>query len=368
MIILALVVMMLMTACAPNDLDITPTQTSTPVPTSTPSPTPEPEGFEAEVEQNTAVLLAIGEVLPKRIPAGAVEWRWDYSRAEDGIENLLNVTNGIGHKIYFNEQTGGQMSLTFAVFDTPEDALANYERIKGIRSVLETGETKDDFPEPNIFGQGLYGSVALFQIDNYFIEVSIELFSSTQGNPLVPLSRATLRFFEENRETFEAVIEDGTSDDSADAGSGTTVLEVVLENIPNEINTSTQWRRDFTRFDGVETPPNVVNGKAFRVFYADQTANAFNMTFGEFESADDALAHYEKLKGIREGIEDENTIEDFPQPHVIGRGLYGSVALFAIDEFFIEVLIERAPGTSANPTESIARKALALLDSARGQS
>lgn len=362
MIVLALMVMILVAACAPDNLDITPSPTSTPEPTATPSPTPEPEGFEAEVEQNTAVLEAIGEVLPKSIPAGAVQWKWDYSRAQDGVEDLLNVTNGIGHKIYFNEQTGGQMSLTFAVFDTPEDALANYERIKNIRSVLETGETKDDFPDPNIFGQGLYGSVALFQIDNYFIEVSIELFSSTQGNPLVPLSRATLRFFDENRETFEAVIGDH---DSADAGSGTTVLDVILDNIPNEINTSTQWRRDFTRSDGVETPPNVINGQAFRVFYADQTANAFNMTFGEFDSAEDALAHYEKLKGIREGIEDENTIEDFPQPHVIGRGLYGSVALFAIDEFFIEILIERAPGTSANPTESIARKALALLSTAR---
>lgn len=140
-----------------------------------------------------------------------------------------------------------------------------------------------------------------------------------------------------------------------------------MEGIPNEIITSTQWRRDYSRFDGVETPPNVDNGQAFRVFYMDQTANAFNVTFGEFDSADDALAHYEKIKGIREGIEDENTIEDFPQPHVLGRGLYGSVAIFAVDEFFIEVLIERAPGTSANPTESIARKALALLDSARGE-
>jgi hypothetical protein len=360
-IVLALIAMLVVVACAPDNLDITPSPTSTAVPSPTPSPTPLPEGFEAEVDQNEAVLGALVELLPNSIPAGAAQWKWDYSRAEDGIEDLLNVTNGIGHKIYFNEQTGGQMSLSFAVFDTSEDALANYERIKDIRSVLDTGDTDADFSEPNIFGAGLYGSVAIFQIDNYFIEVSIELFSSTGGNPLVPLSRAAIRFFEENRDTFEAV----AGDDSADAGSGATVLDAVLENIPNEINTSTQWRRDFTRFDGVETPPNVDNGTAFRVFYKDQTANAFNMTFGEFDSAEDALAHYEKIKGIREGIEDENTIEDFPQPHVIGRGLYGSVALFAIDEFFIEILIERAPGTSANPTESIARKALALLDTVR---
>lgn len=144
-------------------------------------------------------------------------------------------------------------------------------------------------------------------------------------------------------------------------------MQAVLDSLPNQIITTTQWRRDFSRFDnGVNTPRNIVNGRAVRVAYIDQMANNFQMTYGQFDSAADALAHYEKIKGIREGIEDENSVEDFPKPHVMGRGLYGSVALFAIDEFFLEVLMERAPGTSANPTEAIARKALAILEEARG--
>ncbi len=143
-------------------------------------------------------------------------------------------------------------------------------------------------------------------------------------------------------------------------------MQVVLDNLPNQIFTDTQWRRDYSKFDGVETPPNVVNGKAARVYYRDQAANVFNMTFGQFDTPADALAHYEKLKGIREGIEAENTEAGFPQPHVIGRGLYGSVALIVDGEFFLEVLVERAPGTSANPTVAIARRALAILDEARG--
>ncbi len=145
-------------------------------------------------------------------------------------------------------------------------------------------------------------------------------------------------------------------------------MQVVLDSLPNEIITTTQWRRDYSRFDeGVGTPRNIQDGRAIRVAYIDQMANNFQMTFGQFDSAADAMAHYEKIKGIREGIEDENTIEDFPKPHVLGRGLYGSVALFVMDEFFLEVLMERAPGTSANPTEAIARKALAILDAARSQ-
>ena len=143
-------------------------------------------------------------------------------------------------------------------------------------------------------------------------------------------------------------------------------MQVVLDSLPNEIITNTQWRRDFSRFDdGVGTPRNIQNGRGFRVAYIDQMANNFQMTFAQFDSADFAMAHYLRMKDIREGIEEENSIEDFPQPHVLGRGLYGSVALFTVDDFFLEVLVERAPGTSANPTESIARKALAVLDAAR---
>lgn len=204
LLVFALIVMVVASACAPEDLDITPSPTFTPEPTATPSPTPLPEGFEEQVSSTEATLNALIELLPNNLPAGANEWKRDYERGEDGLESLLGISNGMGTRMYYFEQTGGQMSLNFAVFDTPEDALANYERIKGIRSVLETGETNEDFPQPNIFGAGLYGSVALFQIDNYFIEVSIELFSSTQGNPLIPLSRATMRFFDENREAFEA--------------------------------------------------------------------------------------------------------------------------------------------------------------------
>lgn len=359
---LAMLCLLIMAGCRPMDtLDVTPSPTPTPEPTATPSPTPIPEGFVAERNPNEIVLEALLQLLPRTIPAGEEEWKWDYSRGDEGIGRVRGVRGtAVATRVYFRTQEGGLMNLDFAVFDTAEEAAANYERILGIRSVLENGKPKDDFPAPNIFGSGLYGSVSIFQIDNYFIEVFIELF--TRGSPLEPVSRQTIRFFENNRGSFDAA----ASDASLDAGS-VDVLEAVLNNMPNEIITTTQWKRDFSRFDdGVDTPRNIDNGRAVRVAYVDQMANNFQMTFGQFDSAADAMAHYDKIKGIREGIEDENSIEDFPSPHALGRGLYGSVALFAIDEFFIEVLMERAPGTSANPTEAIARQALAILESARG--
>ena len=363
MLALTLVAMLVFAACSPLDtLDITPSPTPTPAPTATPTPTPTPEGFVEESNPNEEIIAALLELLPTTLPAGEEEWKLDYERGDEGIGRVRGIlAPAVSTRAYYRTQEGGLMNLDFAVFDTVEEAAANYERLLGIRSVLENGKVNEDFPQPNIFGAGLYGSVSIFQIDNYFIEVFVELF--TRGSPLVPLSEETIKFFERNRSSFEAAVRNA----SLDAGS-VDVLKTLLDNMPNQIVTSTQWRRDFSRFDnGVDSPRNIENGRAFRVAYIDQMANNFQMTFGQFDSADDAMAHYERIKGIREGIEGENTIEDFPQPHVVGRGLYGSVAIFAIDDFFLEVLVERAPGTSANPTEAIARKALAILETARGQ-
>jgi len=152
---------------------------------------------------NESIMAALVDLLPQRFAAGEEEWKWDYSRGADGLEDVLGLRGtAAGQQIYYRTQEGGQMSLYFVVFDSPEEAAANFERILGIRSVLETGSPNDDFPQPNVFGAGLYGSVAIFQIDQYFIEVNIELF--TRGSPLVPLARGAIRFFEDQRSAFEA--------------------------------------------------------------------------------------------------------------------------------------------------------------------
>ena len=200
---LALLAVIAFAGCRPDDtLDITPSPTPTPEPTATPSPTPLPEGYVEAVNPNEVTIAALLELLPKTLPAGEEEWKWDFSRGDEGIGRVRGIRGtAVATRVYYRTQEGGLMNLDFAVFDTAEEAAANYARILGIRSVLETGKPNEDFPQPNLFGAGLYGSVSIFQIDNYFIEVFIELF--TRGSPLEPLSRQTIRFFEDNRSAFE---------------------------------------------------------------------------------------------------------------------------------------------------------------------
>jgi hypothetical protein len=392
---------------APDNLDITPSATPTSAPTATPSPTPLPSDFVDPNQGNQQALTTILAAIPAQLPAGTVQWRRDFTRGTDGIEPVARAINGVGAKVYYTEQSGFQMNLTFAVFDTPEDAAAHYEFIRGIRQPLETGSQNDDLPTPNIFGSGLYGSVAIFQIENVFIEVNIESFSSTQGNPLVPLARETIRFFdsikaqlgveaapqeaqaESTTETVEAtseateIVAEVTEADTestevraentaeatevaAESATGHALLDAFLDAMPNQIMGDAIWTRDMTRFDGLQSPPpNFDDGDVIRVFYREQTGGAMQWTIGIFDTPEAALVQYERFKGIREGLGEENAEADFPQPHIFGQGLYGSVALFQIENVFIEVLIERAPGTVANPLESISRAVLNTLETAQ---
>lgn len=191
-------VTMALAACAPENLDITPTPTATntpvPTPTRAPTNTPDPNasaaGAEATeeppvVEGSRATLDTIVAAVPGRINAGAVQW--NRSRTETVYEEQ---DGGVTAKLEFTEAGGGLSELTFGVFDTPEAAQAYYDRIRGLRT-LERADVRDDFPEPNAWGRGTYGSDAIFLLveDSIFVRVSVPRFSSTVGDPLLPYAR-----------------------------------------------------------------------------------------------------------------------------------------------------------------------------------
>lgn len=203
-LVLAMIAMLLFSACRPDDrLDITPSPTPTPPPTATPSPTPVPVDFIDPYQVNMDIMARLIELLPNPLAAGEEQWKRNYQVGDEGVENILGVRRpAVGKAIYFYTQQGSKMSLNFVVFPDEESAIAELARKQDLRSSLVNLAEDESFPKPNFIGAGLYGSFGLFQIDNYFIEVFVEIFT-TSTSPLKPLSRATLRFFENNRETFE---------------------------------------------------------------------------------------------------------------------------------------------------------------------
>ncbi|MDZ4767391.1 MAG: hypothetical protein SGI73_22860 [Chloroflexota bacterium] len=193
--VLVIGLVLALAACAPENLDITPTPTATntpiPTPTRAPTNTPDPNAVAgAEVTEAAAVVADSRATLdliiaaaPARINAGAIQW--NRSRTPTDIQEQDDGTTA---KLEYTEAGGGLSELTFGVFETPEGAQAYYDRIRALRT-LERADVRDDFPLPNAWGRGTYGSEAIFLQDLIFVRISVPRFSSTTGDPLLPYAR-----------------------------------------------------------------------------------------------------------------------------------------------------------------------------------
>ncbi len=204
LLLLALTAALIFAGCRPDDtLDITPSPTPTPEPTATPTPTPTPADFIDPYEVNLGIMERLIELLPDPL-AAVEEWKRPYEGGEAEVRNIRGIRRpAVGRAIPYGTQQGSRMLLNFVIFSDEAGAAAEFERKHGLRSADVNLAQDDAFPTPNAFGSGLYGSFALFQVDNYFFEVYVEIFT-TANSPLAPLASEAIKFFERNREAFEA--------------------------------------------------------------------------------------------------------------------------------------------------------------------
>jgi hypothetical protein len=151
-------------------------------------------------------------LLPDPLPA-VEEWKRVNDSGEAEVRNIRGIRRpAIGRAIPYTTQQGSSMLLNFIIFSDEAAAAAEFERKHGLRSADVDLEEDAAFRSPNAFGSGLYGSFALFQIDNYFVEVYVEIFT-TSTSPLALLASETLKFFERNRADFEAAASEPAEDD-----------------------------------------------------------------------------------------------------------------------------------------------------------
>lgn len=194
---------LLLAACAPENLDITPspTPTLTPEPTNTPLPTDAaaaaaPTEAPAEADGLRGTLDAFVASIPTSINAGQTTWNKTKDEITGEDITYQDQEGGITAKVYYSERGGGYSELTFGLFETPEAALAFYEVVAERTRTLENAETRDQFVTPNAFGGGTYGSDAIFVLGSLYVRISVPRFSSTLGDPLNPYARALFRVFE----------------------------------------------------------------------------------------------------------------------------------------------------------------------------
>lgn len=348
LLLLLVLIILVVSACdrvgrAPEDLDVTPTLTPTPTFTPSPSPTPLPEGVSEEPAAVTGVEAQLATILaevPDTVTAGAVQWRKDNAR---GVETPVNIQNGVAGKVFFTEQIGGQANITFGVFNSADDAKAHFDRMFGIRESVAVGNPNQNFPAPNMFGSGLYGSYALMQVQEiYFVEVYVEAFSSTSGNPLVPLAQQALNLLEAGITTF------ATPDTKPQQ------VEAIIAALPDEIQAGdVTWARRVTRDPEILT--EIPDGRGAKILYQTDGADLY-VTYLVFDSAEAMTAYYNaRLAAQREGalsysVSGGSEESDLPAPNTFASSqLIASAGLLQVNgTSLVEVEM-----TSEIPNESL---------------
>jgi hypothetical protein len=154
---------------------------------------------EESIPLTTAIVEHLESSLPAQINADTRVWRRDsstapiYANREGGRTVLLSYTS-----------SGGElMELTFGAFDTPEQAMAYWETVRGQLSNLGAIEERSEFTTPNAFGSGTYGSSAIFVRDTSFIRISVPRFSGTFGDPINPMARQVFTLLDDALATLE---------------------------------------------------------------------------------------------------------------------------------------------------------------------
>lgn len=159
--------------------------------------TDEPEVV-AAADPDKAMLDHLVESAPDNVDTSAFTWQRDTKQAPEYI------VRGGGQlaTVFYTEPGGGVMQMIFGVFPSAEVGKAYYDDLLS-QSKFEDAKANDTFPTPNAFGQGTYGSDAVFIQDTLFIRASIPAFSSTvSGNPLIGVARAALKVAEEAKASF----------------------------------------------------------------------------------------------------------------------------------------------------------------------
>lgn len=354
-----LCILLLVSACdrvgrAPEDLDITPTitptATFTPVPTPSANETPSAETLQAgDLQAQLDMILA---QVPDTVTAGAVQWRKDNAA---GVQIPANIVNGTGGKIFFTEQIGGKSNITYAIFNSAADAKAHFDKLFSIREPVAVGNPNANFPTPNMFGSGLYGSYALMQVQEiYFIEVYIEAFSSTAGNPLIPLAQQALNFLNAGITKF------ATPDTKPQQ------IEAIIAALPDEITVGeTVWTRRVTREPEIlETIPE---GRGVKMLYQTDDADLF-VTYVVFDTPEAAAAYYNTRQAARrEGtltyeVAGGSEESDLPTPNLFTSSqLVASAALIQTSDTTLMELEMTSEG-SVYDLKAFAEQAAGVLE------
>jgi hypothetical protein len=156
---------------------------------------PTPDASASQEADPKAFLEKLVEITPQNMTGGSINWR----RNPASPPTYSSPRGGDTVLIIYTESAGGELQLTYGIFPTGEAATGYYDAIvKALQDQTRTSE-RSEFPTPNQFGAGgTYGSAGIFLLDSIVVRIAIPRFNTASGvDPVTPLVEPILGYIEE---------------------------------------------------------------------------------------------------------------------------------------------------------------------------
>ncbi|MBI1282624.1 MAG: hypothetical protein GC179_31140 [Anaerolineaceae bacterium] len=156
-----------------------------------PTPTVEPT---ANANDPKVFLDKLVALTPENMSGGAIQWRRDAKNPP----TYAAPRGGNTVRVSYTESGGSLLELTYGIFPDADTAKGFYDTIVGsLQSQSKTAQ-RDEYPTPNQFGSGTYGSAGIFLLDTIVVRIAIPRYNTVAGgDPVKPLVNDILSYVEQ---------------------------------------------------------------------------------------------------------------------------------------------------------------------------
>ncbi|MEZ4670359.1 MAG: SLBB domain-containing protein [Anaerolineae bacterium] len=157
--------------------------------------TPEAVQAVSAADDPKAFLDKLVELTPANMTGGTIQWRLD----PNNPTSYATPRGGNTVRINYIDNSGSLLELTYGIFPDATAAQGYYDAIVGsLQAQVKTAE-RSEFPTPNQFGEGgTYGSAGIFWLDTLVVRIAIPRFNTVSGrDPVAPLVEPILGYLKE---------------------------------------------------------------------------------------------------------------------------------------------------------------------------
>ncbi len=131
---------------------------------------------------------------PENMAGGAIQWRRDPKNPP----TFAAPRGGNTVRVSYIESGGSLLELTYGIFPDATSAKGFYDTIvNSLQSQSKTAQ-RDEYPTPNQFGSGTYGSAGIFLLDTIVVRIAIPRYNTVAGgDPVKPLVNSVLGYIQE---------------------------------------------------------------------------------------------------------------------------------------------------------------------------